>query len=447
MHKEEVPPLSHWSALLSISTRYDMARIRMRSIHEINTFRPRILPIPQIVLAVAHNVPEWLPLAYAGLTARDEPIQVDEAISIGLEKTVRLSMAREEIRKMRKEKYSVEEVNNAVYKVFWPGEEVPASVTESVSELFGTAAEPSAPSPPLPEFQPEVEEVDEQGDEEAPTSAAVIEQAQRKGRKGKGGGKTNPKVESAPGSGTATPIPRKKTVAKAKNEDQPKGANKDEPVSAPVSGVNASPAASKENEDNGDESPVATSESTMKPAIKTTGNSPATTSATKSTGELPVVNSPTTKSTEDTLAANSPVIDPTDIPPAANSSATNPTNGVPAVNSSGTNPTNGPPAGDSSTTNPIGNPPAANSSATKPTDDPLATKSLTTKSTKNENETAVAPIAPIPESIPPSRTGPPTPTTPAAGDEGDDDKYQRVGGKLKCKDCGKSEKRCNCTWN
>ena len=438
-----------------------MARIRMRSIHEINTFRPRILPIPQIVLAVAHNVPEWLPLAYAGLTARDEPIQVDEAISIGLEKTVRLSMAREEIRKMRKEKYSVEEVNNAVYKVFWPGEEVPASVTESVSELFGTAAEPSASSPPLPEFQPEVEEVDEQGDEEAPTSAAVIEQARRKEGKGKGGGKTNSKVESAPGSGTATPIPRKKTVAKAKNEDQPKGANKDEPVSAPVSGVNASPGASKENEDNGDESPVATSESTTKPAIKTTGSSPATTSATKSTGELPVENSLATKSTEDTLAANSSVTHPTDVPPAANSSAknptnsppatnssaTNPTNGVPAANSSGTNSTNGPPAGDSSTTNPIGDSPAANSSATKPTDDPLATKSLTTKSTKNENETAIAPIAPTPESIPPSRTGPPTPTTPAAGDEGDDDKFQLVGGKLKCKDCGKSEKRCNCTWN
>ena len=102
MHKEEVPPLSHWSAILSISTRYSMTRIRTRAIHEINTFRPRILPIPQIVLAVAHNVPEWLPLAYAGLTAREEPIQVEEAMSIGLEKTVRISMAREEIRKKKR---------------------------------------------------------------------------------------------------------------------------------------------------------------------------------------------------------------------------------------------------------------------------------------------------------------------------------------------------------
>jgi hypothetical protein len=76
-----------------------MKRIRSRAITEISTFRPRIDPVDQVVLAVKHNIPEWLPLAYAALCQRDDPLEVEEAKRLGIETTVLLAKARERVRK------------------------------------------------------------------------------------------------------------------------------------------------------------------------------------------------------------------------------------------------------------------------------------------------------------------------------------------------------------
>jgi hypothetical protein len=99
MHNETTPPLSAWTSILSISTRYQMKRVRTRAIKEIFDFWPRIDPVDQVVLAVKHNVPDWLPLAYAVLCQRDDPIEIDEAKKLGLETTVMLAKAREIVRR------------------------------------------------------------------------------------------------------------------------------------------------------------------------------------------------------------------------------------------------------------------------------------------------------------------------------------------------------------
>ena len=416
-----------------------MTRIRTRAIHEINTFRPRILPIPQIVLAVAHNVPEWLPLAYAGLTAREEPIQVEEAMSIGLEKTVRISMAREEIRKKKKKNYSVEEVNNAVYRVFWPEEEVPASVTKAVSDLFGIAAEPVSPPPPPPVPQPE-EEVDEQGDEQVPTPAAIIEQTQKKRGRGRGV-KTNVKAESVPGSGAVTPVPpKKKTAAEASvdpsrgaNEEVPvlapvsganatpdgsadKGANEKEPILAPVPGANATPDAPEDKGDKGEESPVTKSNPSANPP------------ATNPTDEPLVAKSSVTKSTEDPLEAQSSATKSTEDPLAVKSSTK--IAGEPAKSS--TKSAEDPLAVKSSFTNPAENSPAAESTEVSPA----------TKHTKEETEHTFRPTSPTAEWTPLSPTEPPTPG--AADDEGNGEWDFP---KRKCSSCNKKPQRCKCSKN
>jgi hypothetical protein len=51
------------------------------------------------VLAVKHDIPEWLPLAYAALCQRDDPLEVEEAKRLGIETTVLLAKARERVRK------------------------------------------------------------------------------------------------------------------------------------------------------------------------------------------------------------------------------------------------------------------------------------------------------------------------------------------------------------
>jgi len=99
MHNETSPPLAAWCSLLSISTRFEMKRIRSRAICEISTFRPCINPVDQVVLATKHAIPEWLPLGYAALCQREEPIEIEEAKKLGLEITVMLAKAREAVRK------------------------------------------------------------------------------------------------------------------------------------------------------------------------------------------------------------------------------------------------------------------------------------------------------------------------------------------------------------
>ena len=98
MHNETTPSLLAWTSLLSISTHFDMYRVRDRAIMEIETFYPPIDSVDKVVLAVKHNVPEWLPPTYAALCQRADPIDIEEGRKLGLETTVLLAKARERVR-------------------------------------------------------------------------------------------------------------------------------------------------------------------------------------------------------------------------------------------------------------------------------------------------------------------------------------------------------------
>lgn len=94
------PPLStaeDWIRLLSISTRYGMERIRARALHELE-YLPPLDPIQRIVLARKHDVQGWLLPSYVALCLRQQPLNVLEAVELGLETMVLLAMARESVR-------------------------------------------------------------------------------------------------------------------------------------------------------------------------------------------------------------------------------------------------------------------------------------------------------------------------------------------------------------
>lgn len=76
-------PVTHWTSVLSISTKYEFPAIRTRAIAELTK---------QIVLARTHGVPDWLPAAYRRIALRDAPLEEVEAEKLGLRTTVRLGV-------------------------------------------------------------------------------------------------------------------------------------------------------------------------------------------------------------------------------------------------------------------------------------------------------------------------------------------------------------------
>ncbi|KAJ7118423.1 hypothetical protein C8R43DRAFT_901562 [Mycena crocata] len=100
--------MEEWIELLAISTRFDFQRLRECAIDAIDHSRWRmqrpwnrrisIDPIEQIILAEKHDIPHWLPTAYALMCERSHPLEEWEAEKIGYRKTTLLARAREAVR-------------------------------------------------------------------------------------------------------------------------------------------------------------------------------------------------------------------------------------------------------------------------------------------------------------------------------------------------------------
>lgn len=92
--------VAEWSALLSISTRYAFDKIRERAIAAL-TPGPTpygthaIDPVDMVVLAVKHDVPQWLEPAYVVLCMREQPLEEDEGEKLGVIAAIRLAKVRE----------------------------------------------------------------------------------------------------------------------------------------------------------------------------------------------------------------------------------------------------------------------------------------------------------------------------------------------------------------
>jgi len=91
--------LDQWISLLSISTRFQLDRIRRRSISEIESHNPQPGAVDKVVLAIRHSVEHWLIPAYCDICERTEPLTDQEAEKLGAVTTARLARARELLRK------------------------------------------------------------------------------------------------------------------------------------------------------------------------------------------------------------------------------------------------------------------------------------------------------------------------------------------------------------
>lgn len=95
MHDETAFTLESWIALLSFSTRFICDKIRARSIRELESIQSRVDPVERVVLAVRHNVPQWLSGAYQELCQRQDSPSLAEGERLGLPTVIKLMRARE----------------------------------------------------------------------------------------------------------------------------------------------------------------------------------------------------------------------------------------------------------------------------------------------------------------------------------------------------------------
>ncbi|KAF7965118.1 hypothetical protein HWV62_45563 [Athelia sp. TMB] len=119
-----------------------MSRVRSQSVAEIFKLWNEIGPVEQVMMAVKHHVPEWLPLGYAAICKRPEPIEVEEALKLGLETTVKLAKAREgirgaigrssELRSTSSHLFDEDLVAMIIDDIFWP---TPISPTSDLTDV------------------------------------------------------------------------------------------------------------------------------------------------------------------------------------------------------------------------------------------------------------------------------------------------------------------------
>lgn len=92
--------VTEWIALLSISTRYGFDRIRDRAITALapgpTPYSSHVLnPVDMVVLALKHDIPQWLETAYVLLCMREQSLEEEEGEKLGVVTTIRLARARE----------------------------------------------------------------------------------------------------------------------------------------------------------------------------------------------------------------------------------------------------------------------------------------------------------------------------------------------------------------
>ena len=97
--KEETRSIDQWVSLLSISSRFQLDRIRRRAISEIESHHPQLHAVDKVVLAVKQSVDPWLNPAYCDICERTEPLTDQEAEKLGAVTTARLARARELLRR------------------------------------------------------------------------------------------------------------------------------------------------------------------------------------------------------------------------------------------------------------------------------------------------------------------------------------------------------------
>ncbi|KAL0579902.1 hypothetical protein V5O48_002073 [Marasmius crinis-equi] len=159
-------PIQSFVDLLSISTRFELPKVREHAIAAIDECQSlsssnTLSPAEMIHIADKHHVEKWLKPAYLTLCEREEPISKEESEKIGIEKVVMIAQARERLLKIKLEDAS-RMLANASDSASQETVQIPEPAQSSDAQPSGTqpksrpgwrTVKPSLSKPNLPGFE------------------------------------------------------------------------------------------------------------------------------------------------------------------------------------------------------------------------------------------------------------------------------------------------------
>lgn len=115
-------PTGEWCKLLAISSKLDCNEVRARAIHELTAKKDEVTLIDRIELGNRHNVPQWLPEAYADVFVRKDHLTIEEGKKLGLEVTVKILEGRDTCKRNSWGFSTTPGVTQLVKRIFPPSE-------------------------------------------------------------------------------------------------------------------------------------------------------------------------------------------------------------------------------------------------------------------------------------------------------------------------------------
>lgn len=91
----ELPSADDWAAVLRLATLWGIDSVRSLAITQLTT---KATFLHKLVLARAHNIPDWVEPSVDALARRAEPLSLEEANLLGMEDVLRVSAVREKVR-------------------------------------------------------------------------------------------------------------------------------------------------------------------------------------------------------------------------------------------------------------------------------------------------------------------------------------------------------------
>ncbi|KZP24186.1 hypothetical protein FIBSPDRAFT_678239, partial [Athelia psychrophila] len=83
---------AQWIAVLHLAAEWDFANIKLLAIDNLTA---TATPIDKIVLGRRYGITDWLPGAYEAVCTREDPLNLEEGMKLGVEDTVRISAVRQ----------------------------------------------------------------------------------------------------------------------------------------------------------------------------------------------------------------------------------------------------------------------------------------------------------------------------------------------------------------
>lgn len=105
--KSDSQTVDDWTGVLCLASRWEFTSIRLLAINQLTMIAS---PIERITRGVAYNVKNWLLPAYTELCTRDDPLNLEEGLKLGIRDVIFIGQLRSSIRRESGFRYNFEQI-------------------------------------------------------------------------------------------------------------------------------------------------------------------------------------------------------------------------------------------------------------------------------------------------------------------------------------------------